>query len=190
MESGWSQRFRYLMLVVMIVSVIALVVYFRVVLTPLIISALFAFLLNAVAEGLTRRTRIPRRPANIIVFFLGLALLIATPALFVPVLISESQNLIADLDVILENVRELLSRDFILLGQAFQIGQFLPDLTEVLSTALSGLTVDAIHIIEATTRNFLWLLVILASTYSLLRDWGKLRDWFIALAPVEYQDDV
>ena len=190
METGWTQRFRYMMLAIMLIAIVALITYFRVVITPLIISALIAYLMNAVVDFFTNRLRFPRRLANLVVFILGLALIIAGPALLVPVLITETQYLIADLDLILANVRDLLARDFVLLGQVFQIGQFLPDLTEVMSEALSGLTLDAFHILEATTRNFLWFLVILASTYSLLRDWGKLRDWLIALAPAAAQEDM
>lgn len=190
MEQGWSRRFRYFMLVVMLVVVVSLIAYFRAVLTPLIVSALVAYLMNSVAEFLSVKSRMPRRAVNGIVFILGLAVIVAVPALIVPVLIGEAQKLIADLDVILGNIQELLSRDFFVLGQVFQIGQFLPDLTDVLSEALSGLTLDAFEILEATTRNFLWFLVILASTYTLLRDWSKLREWFIALAPESSQDDV
>ena len=178
------------MLILILLSIVGLITYFRIVLTPLIVSALVAYLMNSVAEFMAARTRIPRRVLNGLVFVFGLALLAAVPALLVPVLIEEAQALIADLDVILGNLRELLSRDFVFQGLVFQIGQFLPDLTDVMSDALSGLTVDAIEIIEATTRNFLWFLVILASTYSLLRDWGKLRDWLIALAPENAQADV
>jgi predicted PurR-regulated permease PerM len=40
-----------------------------------------------------------------------------------------------------------------------------------------------VNVIQATTTNLGWLLVVLVTTYYLLLDWHKLRDWLFGLIP-------
>jgi predicted PurR-regulated permease PerM len=41
----------------------------------------------------------------------------------------------------------------------------------------------------AATTNLAWIMVILVTAYHLLRDWERLREWLIRLAPQAYQPD-
>jgi predicted PurR-regulated permease PerM len=47
-----------------------------------------------------------------------------------------------------------------------------------------------LRVLKATTTNLAWILVILVTTYYFLRDWERLREWLIRLAPEAYQSDV
>jgi predicted PurR-regulated permease PerM len=172
-----------------VIALIAAFWYARVVTTPLVISALIAYVLNPVADWLSIRTNWKRRITVPIVFWAALLLLLAIPALFLPVILAEAELLVADLDTIFLRTQAFLSRDFIIIGQLISLDQFIPDIQQLFSDGFAGITVDAFHFLESTTRNLLWLLVILASTYSLLRDWDKLRDWLFRIAPAEYRDD-
>ena len=190
MQQTWSNPFRFMMLGILVVALAIFFWYIRVVTAPLVISALLAYVLNPVVDWVNHRTRLSHRASVALVFFFGLAVVIATPALFVPVLLDEAQTLVADFDTVLLRTQEILSEDYIVLGQVISLSEFMPDITQLFSEGLGGITLDAFHLLETTTRNFLWLLVILASTYSLLRDWPKLREWLIGLAPDSYQEDV
>ncbi|HUF37294.1 MAG TPA: AI-2E family transporter [Anaerolineales bacterium] len=190
MQYTWSTRFRYLMFTFMVIVLILFLWYVRVAVTPLVISALIAYVLNPVADWLADRTRWSRRAAVAVVFWAALLLILASPALFLPVIFSQAQTLIADLDALLVHLEEFLAQDFILLGQLISPDQFIPDIPELFSGAFAGITVDAFHFIESITKNLLWLLVILAATYYLLQDWDKLRDWMFSIAPAGSRDDV
>jgi predicted PurR-regulated permease PerM len=189
MDLTWSTRTRYLMFGMFVIALIAFFWYVRVVTTPLVISALIAYVLNPVVDWLCARTKWSRRAAVPLVFFFALALILASPALFLPVILAEAETLTADVDTVLLMTQEFLSRDYIILGQMISLDQFIPDIPQLFSDGFAGITVDAFHFLESTTRNLLWLLVILASTYSLLRDWDNLRDWLFSIAPADYRDD-
>jgi len=189
LDNPWSTRFRYLMLGVMALGMAGFIWYVRVVFAPLIIGALIAYVLNPVVDWLGRRTHLSRRAMVSIVFLLGLTLLVAVPAILVPILINEIQTLIRDLDQTLAQAESFLSATLIISGQPIRVDQFLPDLTSLITDSVSGITLDALHLIESTTKNLLWLLVTLAAIYSLLRDWDQLREWLIRLAPKDYRDD-
>jgi predicted PurR-regulated permease PerM len=188
-DKTWSTRFRYLIFAIIIIALVAFIGYVRVAAAPLIISALIAYILNPVVEWLMARTRMSKRLAVNTVFWVGLALLVAVPGALVPVLISEVQLLIEDLDTVLEEIQAFLSTPFIIGAWMISLEEILPDFTQMFSESIAGWTLDAFHLLETITRNLLWFLVILASTYSLLMDWDRLREWIIRLAPANFQDD-
>lgn len=189
MQRTWSTRFRYLMFAVFTIALIAFFWYVRVVTTPLVISALIAYVLNPVVDRITERTGWRRTISVNIVYWAALLLILAVPALILPVVLSEAETLIFDLDTIFLRITAFLSRDIVLAGQVISLNQFIPEFPTLFSEGLAGITLDAFHFLEATTRNLLWLLVILAATYSLLRDWSKLREWLFSLAPADYRGD-
>ena len=47
-----------------------------------------------------------------------------------------------------------------------------------------------LELVQATTTNLGWIVVILVTTYYLLLDWAKLRTWVFNLAPLEYRTDM
>ena len=49
---------------------------------------------------------------------------------------------------------------------------------------------NALEIIEATSKNTAWFLVIIVTVYYLLMDWDRLRDSIIGLAPDIYQPEI
>ena len=65
----------------------------------------------------------------------------------------------------------------------------MPDITQLFSESITAIPENAFHLLEATSKNLIWGLVILATTYYLLRDWGRLRDWLFELIPITYQPD-
>jgi predicted PurR-regulated permease PerM len=190
MNQSWSTQFRYMTLGIFVIALAMFFWYVRVVTAPLVISALIAYVLNPIVDWVDRRSRLSHRATVALVFFFALTVVLATPALFVPVILEEVATLAADFDTVLLRTQEVLSEDYIVLGQVISLAEFIPNIPQLFSEGLGGITLDAFHLLESTTRNFLWLLVILASTYSLLRDWPRLRDWMIALAPEGYRDDV
>ena len=46
------------------------------------------------------------------------------------------------------------------------------------------------QILQSTSRGFLWFLIIVVTTYHLMTEWDKLREWLIRLAPDTYQKDI
>lgn len=185
----WSRAFRYWLLTLIIVLFSLLAWYAREAISPLIIAALIAYVLTPVVDFLKDRTRMSHSLSAGIVFFLGLGSLIGLPALLIPVLLTETQTLLTDLEDIFIQVQGYLAKPIVLLGFHFQLEQLSPDLPQLFSDSLGGITENAFYLLEATTVNFLWILVILVTIYSLLRDWVLLRNWVFHMLPEDYQSD-
>jgi len=107
----------------------------------------------------------------------------------VPRLIVEIQILLIDLQEILSQTQETLSQPVIILDWVFQFEHLLPDLTRLLSESITTIPENAFHLLEVTSKNLIWGLVILATVFYLLRDWTRLRDWIFKLIPQPYQAD-
>ncbi|MBU1661393.1 MAG: AI-2E family transporter [Chloroflexi bacterium] len=189
MNKTWSNSFRYWILSILMIALVALIWFARDLIAPLVIAALLAFVLNPAIGYLTQRTRLSRPLAASIVLVIGLSALAALPALILPSLVSEIQILFADLQNILSKIQELLSQPVLILEREFHLESLLPDLTRLFSEGVTAFPESAYHILEATTKNLIWGLVIIAATYYLMRDWARLYDWMLNLVPEPYQPD-
>lgn len=189
MNKTWSTSFRYWILTILTIAFVALIWFARDLISPLVIAALLAFVLNPALGFLTQRTRLSRPVAASIVLVLGLSAMAALPALIVPSLVAEIQILFADLQNILSQVQEIFSQTVVILEWEFHLESLLPDFPRLFSESVIAIPESAFHIIEATTKNLIWGIVIIAATYYLMRDWARLYDWLLNLVPEPYQPD-
>lgn len=188
-SNPWSRSFRYWLLTVLVVLSCLLLWYSREAIAPLIIAALIAYVLTPIVDFLNQRTKIPRRFSATVVIFLGLGIIASLPAILIPILLTEIQTLVTDLEDVFIAVQNFLGRPVDLLGVQFQLEQLRPDLPQLFADSIASITGNAFHILESTTVNFLWILVILVTIYYLLADWVHLKIWVFQLIPQAYQPD-
>lgn len=189
MTKEWSISFRYWVLSVLAILFVGLLWFIRDLISPLIIGALIAFVLNPAIGFLTRHTKLSHSWAATIVLFTGFGGLISLSALMTPRLIREIQVLFIDLQAFYSQAQETLSQPVTILEWELNFEYLIPDITQLFSESITAIPENAFHILEATSKNLIWGLVILATTYYLLRDWGRLRDWLFELIPITYQPD-
>ena len=190
MKNEWSYPTRYWVLSVLAVLLAGFLWFARELVNPLVIGALLAFVLNPAIGFLTKRTRMSRSWAVTIVFFIGLGGIVTLLILMIPRLIDEIQLLFVDLQDILSQIQEILFQPVIFLGWEFHFERLVPDLTQLFSDSIVAIPENAFHILEATSKNFIWALVALATVFYLLRDWARLWSWFLSLVPELYQPDI
>ncbi len=189
MTENWSRPFRYWVLSTLAVSFAVLAWHVRELISPVVIAALLAYVLNPAVDFLTHRTRLSRPISVTIIFLASLGALAAIPALMLPTLLIEIQTLSVDLRGTLSQAQDFLSQPVVILEWEINLEPLLPNLTQLFSESITTITENAVHLLEAITKNLIWILVILVSTYYLLRDWSRLRDWLFHLAPAAYQPD-
>ncbi|TAK10666.1 MAG: AI-2E family transporter [Anaerolineae bacterium] len=187
---AWNQPLRYLMFTGLVLALLWLLWYVRAMFGPLVIAGLIAYILNPLAELLMVRTRLKRHTAVTIVYLLGLTTLVVLPVLLLPTLLNEFETLAQDLEVLVDNAQRLLGRPVALLGVTLHLDQLVPDITSLIGEGVTSLSTNAFHLIESTTKNLLWVLVILVTVYYLMSDWQRLRDWVHGLPPAAYRGDV
>ena len=187
-SKSWSTTTRYFVLIILLGGLLWLVISARDLIGPLAISALLAYVLNPLVNWVSSRSRLTRQSVVFLVYMLFLAALIAAGALIAPVLPAQIAKLAEQLETITLQVQTLLERPLIIFHVQIQLDSVLanwPALTEDLTRP--DLLINAL---AATSTNLVWVLVIVFTTYYLLLDWDRLRDWLLDLVPDPYQPDM
>jgi predicted PurR-regulated permease PerM len=190
MKHQWDTPIRYLVLVFLLVLFIAALWYIREVFQPLITAGLIAYFLSPAIDFVVARFRFRRKTAANLVYFFSLALFIGLLVSAVPLLFDELQSVTADLTFALSELETALQKPVMIGSLPFQFGTLIPAMRETLSGMAIPNPEDALRILEVTSRNFLWLLVILVTAYYLMTDWEKLRVSLVNFAPRSAQDDL
>jgi len=190
----WSRPARYITFVLLLLFILIVGWYIRALYQPLIIAGLIAYILMPVVNLFKTRLRMNHKPAVWLVYTISLALVLSVPATLVPMLLNDLESLAGYLVNIIEEAQVSLES----LSQPFKFGTFvidpepyIPDINiaETLRAVITRLPESALHLIETTSRNFLWFLVVVVTVLYLMLDWDKLRDWMIRQPPQGYRED-
>jgi predicted PurR-regulated permease PerM len=192
MKQPWEPAFRYIVMTVLVLAAALALWYIREVFQPLITAALAAYFLSPMVGFLQVRFRMRRKPAANLVYFSVLAIMIALPFTLVPTQLDEISDVVADFTEALNGLQAhpWLQEPHQVGGVRVYLGGLIPAIRANVSDFFVPAPEDALHIIEITSRNFLWFLVILVTAYYLMTDWEGLRSWAIKLAPPNEQSDL
>ncbi|HIE25480.1 MAG TPA: AI-2E family transporter [Anaerolineales bacterium] len=189
MNEKWSPRARYFVLILLVVFLAMTAWYIRALFTPLLIAALFAYVLNPVVDFLEKKTKMTHKTAVNLSYFFTLAALLAIPVTVVPILVREVQVLTSDLSGLPNFVQSLLDKSFVIGEFTLSLSSLGIELAEPLSKLLGWVPENTIKLIEATSRNVAWLLVIIITSYHFINDWDEFREWIFRIPPENLQND-
>jgi predicted PurR-regulated permease PerM len=191
MMVSWVDKYKIWMLTIFAILFALLLFFLRRAIGPLVVGALLAYLLLPLVGMLTRRfKRISHGVAVTIVFTLTILLLLSVPGTLIPTLVREAQTLIDGLIDVYALIQEWAAQPIVLMDWEFEFNLILPDINEIAEFGVLEITESAIAVIEFLSINSVWLLMIMATTYYLMRDWSRLREWLFSLAPMHSQGDV
>lgn len=190
MSPEWSISRRVTVAVIIIVLIGLFVYAIRPLINPLFVAILLAYGLNALARLLQKHTRLQRAWSARLVYFCFLALLIATPGTLLPIAVREIDTLSNALLHIEAQLVAFLANPVVVFNYTLYLEHLWVDFLELLSHSLAPGSVDAVRVLEITSTSFIWLILILVTTYYLLLDWHGLQEWLIRLAPEQETADM
>lgn len=180
-HQAWSPPTRYIVALLSIIAALALVIYARELFAALSIAALVTYLLNPLVVLLRRRTRLSHSAAANIVFGLVLLLLATGLATSTPLLLTRLGELPDELNRLTADVEASLGPAPALFGIPLPVHEWLDSVR--IDTALLLVPEDVIGVLSNVSQNLAWVLVTFMTTYYLLHDWFRLRNWVIMQAP-------
>lgn len=184
---SWSKTTRYFVLILVLASTIWVLSWANDLIGPLAVAAVLAYVLNPLVVFVNKRTNISRSMVVLLVYLLSAVVLVALAALLVPVLPEQMQGLTVELQSIILQIQESLATPLVILGVPIPLDQLLanwPGLT------LTSTAPDVIlNVLQATSTNVAWVLIVAVTTYYLLQDWPRLREWLLGILPTDYQGD-
>ena len=169
-------------------SLIIIVWLFGGVLTPFIIGAIAAYLLDPLADRL-ERIGFSRVFGVLLITLVALILILALSLWLLPLLVVQTNVLLLNLPLIFETIPEVVKNTIMLsTDNNSEIGVFSPDLKKLLeddSVRQHGLSfASSILSVTSNILNFLFLIVVSpVITFYLLVDWNRLSAALYSLIP-------
>jgi predicted PurR-regulated permease PerM len=186
----WSPSFRYTVGIIIFIAVVAFLIYAREAIKMLIIAGFVAYLISPAVILLTQRTKLSRTMAVNIVYFSAVVFLVIVPLALTPVFFDEIQIVARDLLDLSTELSKILSTPIQFGGMEFHFEQLGDSLAHIQDTVLMPLPEEALALLETTSVNVLWFLIILVSVYLFMSEWPRIKDWVVNLAPEAYHYDV
>jgi predicted PurR-regulated permease PerM len=189
-SNQWSLSFRYTLAIIIFIALVALLIYAHEAVKMLIIAAFIAYIISPAVAFLTQRTKLSRTAAVNIVYFSALIFLVGVPATLTPIFFDEIQLVARDLLNLSQEFSGMLSQPIQFGGMVFHFEQLGESLAHLQDTVLTPLPEEALELLETTSINVLWFLVILVSVHMFMSEWPRIREWLINLAPEPHRDDM
>jgi predicted PurR-regulated permease PerM len=188
-------------IVVIILLVLSLLALFRIrsFLIPLILSIVIAYILLPIVDLLHRRTRLSHNLSIAIVYLLIVAILIAIPALTIPQLISETNNLVTNTPEYVQQLGGYLSEPLAALGllETFDnipLGDVSQDLGANLIEIIRAVGPQGFSLFGSLATRTLttlgWFAIIVIVSFYFVKDHDSFWNTTVNMTPSAYQEDV
>jgi putative permease len=189
-EEHWGRSVRYLIFGLAFVLLALILWAVRRILEPLIIAAFIAYLINPMVNYLTGHTRMSRKGAVNLVYFVTLAVMVGLPATLARLFFDEYQEVLTDTVNIVNQIIFWLMEPHVVSGIPLDFSQLADQITQFRSTFLTSLPGQAIRLLSRTSLGAVYVLVILVAVYYFSAEWPRLRKGFIASFPQPYQHEL
>jgi predicted PurR-regulated permease PerM len=188
----WSAPVKRIIALIVLVLA-ALVLYrFQVIIPPLAISLLIAFILDPIVDFLTDRLRFPRGLATTLVFLIvivaGLGL-VATPVAIIPSPREIATTVQSVIDNTLTGVDAFFSHPLELGEYSLNLSSVYDELSSMVESYTRSVVQGTFAIAGGIAEGAFWLLFILMASFYLVKDIDRLVEQIDNLAPPGYRDD-
>ena len=189
-KDQWSLPFRYVVGIIIFIAILAFLIYAREAVKMLVIAGFIAYIISPAVTMLTHSTKLSRTAAVNVVYFSALIVLVGVPATLTPIFFDEIKIVASDLLDISRQTSVMLTQPVQFGGMVFHFQQLGESLGQLQASILTPLPEEALALLETTSLNVLWSLVILVSVHLFMSEWPHMREWIIGLAPQEYHQDM
>lgn len=152
-----------------------LIMTFNIVISPLIIGAILAFLLDPVVQFVKRKLKTSHNAAAGLVFVFFISVIATSVWLLTPVVISQTKFLNQQFHAIMDEALLIQPALEETIEINIPLGDWIADLEYEIEQFSRA---DRLfRFMQTATSNFVWIAVILVTCFYLMRDWEKLREW-------------
>lgn len=162
---------------------------FSVVLAPLIVAVIIAYLLNPLANWLVRRTPLSRRLSVSIVYFIFLLVLALIPSLLAPLIVQQIRQIDIDVQEILNEINGLLGSHNIA-GFSFNTGTLSEQIGGSLDQIFQPAASLAANLAVGIAGGFIWAIFIFVVGYYLLLDANRFSQWIDSWVPTNHHQEI
>jgi predicted PurR-regulated permease PerM len=157
---------------------------FSILLAPLIVAVIIAYLLNPLVIWLTQRTRLSRDLSAAVVYVIFLSVLFLIPFIGTPLIVQQVRQLDIDVQEIADQLRVPLSANLAALDSELDVESF----SGSVGGSLEGLATWVATVAFSIAEGFIWAIFIIVVGYYLLREANNFNDWVDSWIPPDFLD--
>lgn len=186
-------RWAYPTKVIVSLLLLALAVYllarFSVVIPPFILAVILAYILNPIVTFFEKRLHIHRILSILLSYILLLIIMVTVPAVFIPILGSQFSEFNVDFNLIIDNLRSMLAREYMIAGFKMDTTAIFEQVVSSLQGLIEPVVGQTLELAVGIISSIVWIIFILVVAFYLIRDGTKLRQWIEEHIPPSYLPD-
>lgn len=169
---------------------IALAIWrFSIVLAPLVVAVIIAYILNPVVNWFTARTPLKRGGAVATVYIVFLIILALIPTLFTPILVAQIRALEVDVPKLANQLNEAMDYQFTVGSISGNMTSLIEPVTGSVGQVFSPLASWTANLAVDIAGGFIWAIFIFVVGFYFLLDANRFIDWMDSWIPPDYCDE-
>jgi predicted PurR-regulated permease PerM len=185
----WSSATKRIVLIACIILIGLAIWRFSIVLAPLAVAVIIAYLLNPPVNWLTRCTPLRRGLAATIVYIVFLFVLALIPTLGAPILVRQISALDVNVQVIANQITEAMDYQFTVGDVNVNLSSLIEPVIGSLDQALSPLASWTANLAVDIAGGFIWAIFIFVVGFYLLLDANRFSDWVDSWVPPNFLEE-
>ncbi len=163
---------------------------FSIVLAPLVVAVIIAYLLQPPVGWITRHTPLKRGVAAAIVYITFLILLALIPTLGTPLVLQQTRQIDFDIQEFTAQLNDAMDYQVIIGGFQVDMNVLIEPVTGSLDQIFSPLATWAANLAVGIAGGLIWAIFIFVVGFYLLLDANKFSQWLDSWIPPDYQQEI
>ncbi|MDM8519663.1 AI-2E family transporter [Anaerolineales bacterium HSG6] len=186
----WTPATKRVISVTYLIIIGLVIWYFSMVLAPLAIAVIIAYLLNPFVNHLTAHTRFGRKVSSVFVYISFLIVLALIPTLAGPLMVQQMAEIDFDIQTLNQQLQEIIDHQQTSFGGTkIDLDELRQQAAKNLSQAVSPLAVIAADLAVGIAGGVIWMIFILVVGFYLLLDANRFSRWVDSWIPEVYYEE-
>ncbi len=186
----WSLTTKLVLSALALALVLFLVIRFSIVIPPLILAAVLAFVLTPAVDRLQNRLRIRRGLAALAVYVLLIGLIALLLSLLIPPLVDQVQLINLDFQTILSQLTAAIGTVSLLGGITIDGAQLIEEAESALRTLIEPVFSQTVTLAVEVITSLVWVVFITVISFYLVKDGALFWRWVEQLPAPAYREDL
>lgn len=185
----WSSRTKIVVSLLLLAFGLFLIYRFSVVLPPLILAVILAYVLTPLVNRLQPRLRLPRVLVVFLVYLMLVLVLVSLLFLIIPPLAAQFTALNLDIQRFLLEIESWLASQYTIAGMTIDVEYVFQQVIGSLQGLLEPVFGQTLELLLDVITSLVWVVFIVVVSFYLIKDAHSLHSWLEGLVPAEYRQD-
>jgi predicted PurR-regulated permease PerM len=185
----WSSQTKLVISIILFGLTVYLLYRFRVVLPPLILALILAYVLSPLVQIVEKRLGGKRTLATALIYLGLLAILIALLSIIIPPLVEQTTALNLDAQQFFSAVESILDQRFEVAGQVIDLDILYQQLVGYLPGVAEPIFGQTLIFAFDVISSLVWVVFVVIVSFYLIKDGPSLREWLENFIPAPYRPD-